>query len=87
MFIVCLQPDGDDHLITLQFSWQKEVKSVTSMFIGVSPEFEVALYTMCFLNGEKEVDMEMGEFDVTMKTHTFAGGKFLAACYPEIRTT
>jgi poly(U)-specific endoribonuclease len=33
--------DNDDHLISIQFAWKGEEKSVSSMFIGTSPEFEL----------------------------------------------
>ncbi|XP_062861924.1 poly(U)-specific endoribonuclease-C-like [Trichomycterus rosablanca] len=42
-------PDVNDHVINLQFSWKSLVKPLGSSFIGVSPEFEVALFTIIFL--------------------------------------
>ena len=36
-------------LVTVQFAWGAEVKSVSSSLVGTSPEFEIALYTLCFL--------------------------------------
>ncbi|GMH28820.1 hypothetical protein Nepgr_030663 [Nepenthes gracilis] len=41
-------PDSETQLLTIQFEWNGVLKSVSSSFIGVSPEFEVALYTLCF---------------------------------------
>lgn len=45
------RPDQGDnsHLITIKFKWNREVKPMGSTFIGTSPEFEVALYTIMFL--------------------------------------
>uniref|UniRef100_A0A4W5JRV1 Uridylate-specific endoribonuclease n=1 Tax=Hucho hucho TaxID=62062 RepID=A0A4W5JRV1_9TELE len=48
-FDLSVQPDEDDHVLNLQFSWKGLVKPVGSSFIGVSPEFEVALFTILFL--------------------------------------
>ncbi|XP_048123723.1 poly(U)-specific endoribonuclease-C-like isoform X1 [Alosa alosa] len=48
-------PDEDDHVLNLQFSWKGLVKPVGSSFIGVSPEFEVALYTLVFLMSNERV--------------------------------
>lgn len=32
-----------------QFEWNGELKDISSSFVGVSPEFEMALYTLLFL--------------------------------------
>lgn len=36
-------------LPTQQFEWNGELKDISSSFVGVSPEFEMALYTLLFL--------------------------------------
>ncbi|XP_065186285.1 poly(U)-specific endoribonuclease-B-like [Sycon ciliatum] len=77
-------PDGDDQLISIQFAWEGELKPVTSMFVGVSPEFEIALYTLCFFEGQQSYDCEMGDYDVILKVHKIAH-RFLGACYPEVK--
>ena len=33
-------------MVSVQFSWGAEVKDVSSIWIGTSPEFELALYTL-----------------------------------------
>lgn len=43
--------DATDRMISLQFSWGADTKNVSSIFIGTSPEFELALYTLCFVAG------------------------------------
>ncbi|CAN0076789.1 unnamed protein product, partial [Discosporangium mesarthrocarpum] len=43
------EPDESEQLITVQFEWNGELKDISSSFIGVSPEFELSLYTMLFL--------------------------------------
>ena len=45
--------------MTIQFAWGEEVKSVGTSFIGVSPEFEIALYTLCFLSDSEETEVEV----------------------------
>ncbi|XP_051974816.1 poly(U)-specific endoribonuclease-C-like [Xyrauchen texanus] len=46
-------PDEDDHLLNLQFSSDGLVKPVGSCFIGVSPEFEMAIFTIVFFMSDK----------------------------------
>lgn len=80
--------DDDDHVLTLQFSWNGVEKFVGTSFIGVSPEFELALYTLAFLKGEEEnfitLDTGNGEaFDLKVKCHKYDGGCKVGSCYVE----
>jgi hypothetical protein len=42
-------PDQQDHILTLQFAWNGTTKRISTSFVGVSPEFEIALYTLLAL--------------------------------------
>lgn len=81
------QYDDDDYILTLQFSWKGVEKFVGTSFIGVSPEFEMALYTMCFLVGEKEnpVELDTGSdiFNLVIKCYSMARGK-IGTTFPEV---
>ncbi|KAL7528650.1 hypothetical protein ACHAWF_002649, partial [Thalassiosira exigua] len=69
------ETDDNDPVLTLQFSWNGVEKFVGTSFIGVSPEFELALYTMAFLTGESEnfVSLDTGgeSFDLNIKCHKY----------------
>lgn len=43
---VCLPCPGP-----MQLAWKGELKQVSTFFMGTSPEFEFALYTLYFLGG------------------------------------
>jgi poly(U)-specific endoribonuclease len=58
-------PSSDQQLITLQFSWGGSLKPCSSSFIGTSPEFEMALYTLCFFMGEQENIVQVGPYKVS----------------------
>lgn len=63
------QVKDDEHfrLIALQFSWRGEKgKPMSSCFLGTSPEFEIAAYTVCFLSGKhgRNMDVQLGEYEV-----------------------
>jgi poly(U)-specific endoribonuclease len=81
------QHGDDDYLLTLQFAWKGVEKFVGTSFIGVSPEFEMALYTMCFLVGEEEnqVELDTGSdvFGLTIKCYKMAGNK-IGTTFPEV---
>ena len=80
------ETNSDDHILTLQFAWNGVEKMVGTSFIGVSPEFEMALYTTCFLVGQEDnkVTLNTGtdEFDLNIKCYTMARDK-IGTSYPE----
>eukprot|EP00164_Ancoracysta_twista_P012919 GFYU01020437.1.p1 GENE.GFYU01020437.1~~GFYU01020437.1.p1 ORF type:complete len:279 (-),score=93.05 GFYU01020437.1:196-1032(-) len=80
-------PDGSEQLVTIQFAWEDEIKSVSSTLIGVSPEFELALYTLCFLGGEEDNEVTMGGYDVNIKCYRIRSkyGDKIGTSYPEAR--
>lgn len=78
-------PDSDDHVLNLQFSWHGLVKPVGSAFIGASPEFEMALYTIVFLiNTERStsvlVNVDQCQLEVVVVRH----GNALGTAYPKL---
>lgn len=60
--IAVLQVDNADRVLSVQFSWEGQDKPVTTLFIGTSPEFELALYTLCFLAGGSLLVCPAGHF-------------------------
>jgi len=88
-------PSEKEQLITIQFTWDVNAssmdkkKDVSSTFIGTSPEFEIALYTLCFLlDDEEDHFCEIGHPDhiyhVNIKCHRWQtkDGYRIAACFP-----
>lgn len=74
--------DRNPHLLTIQFSWKGEVKPKGSTFIGVSPEFEIALYTVCYMMGHSSYKITLGGEAVIIKAHQTAGK--IGTCYPQV---
>ncbi|KAH0616410.1 hypothetical protein JD844_027479 [Phrynosoma platyrhinos] len=77
------RPDEDDQVLSLQFSWKGLVKPVGSTFIGVSPEFEFALYTIIFLQSNERVTrqrvrIEEYELEIVVYRH----GRYIGTAYP-----
>lgn len=78
-------PDEDDHVLNLQFSWNGLVKPVASCFIGVSPEFEVALFTIVFfLSNERvtKVTVKVDEYLLEIVVYRF--GRSIGTSYPKM---
>jgi len=84
--------DEDENLMTIQFEWKEgkddktfEVKPVSTSWVGVSPEFELALYTMCFLAGKQENVIDVGPYVVNIKCFTIRRKNvtYLSTSFPE----
>ncbi|XP_065670131.1 uridylate-specific endoribonuclease B [Hydra vulgaris] len=70
------------HILSIQFSWKGDTKPLGSTLIGVSPEFEIALYTVCHLLGYDSYKITLGKEPVIIKSHKI--GKRIGACYPQL---
>jgi len=73
-------------VLTLQFRWHGIEKFVGTSFIGVSPEFEFAVYTTCFLLGSEENDISLktgtDEFKLNIRCYKIAHDK-IGTAFPE----
>jgi len=72
-------------LIRLRFRWHRARKPVGGMFIGTSPELEMAVYTICFFakpNSDCSVMMDGKTFNI--KTFDIHGKKIIGSAYPEV---
>uniref|UniRef100_A0A8D0BRT0 Uridylate-specific endoribonuclease n=1 Tax=Salvator merianae TaxID=96440 RepID=A0A8D0BRT0_SALMN len=77
------RPDEDDQVLSLQFSWKGLVKPVGSTFIGVSPEFEFAIYTIIFLQSNEKVTRQrvrIEEYDLEIVVYRH--GQHIGTAYP-----
>ncbi|XP_013803553.1 poly(U)-specific endoribonuclease-B-like [Apteryx mantelli] len=82
------RPDKDDQVLSLQFTWKGLVKPIGSTFIGVSPEFEFALYTIVFLLSKENiihetVKIEEYELQIVVCRH----GRHIGTAYPVLLGT
>ncbi|XP_072241698.1 uridylate-specific endoribonuclease C [Leuresthes tenuis] len=78
-------PDHDDHVLNLQFSWHGVVKPVGSTFIGTSPEFEMALFTIVFLmNTERSTTVLVNIDQCQMELVVIRHGRSLGTAYPKL---
>ncbi|XP_057692567.1 uridylate-specific endoribonuclease C [Corythoichthys intestinalis] len=78
-------PDEDDHVVSLQFSWHSVLKPVGSSFIGTSPEFEMALFTVVFLmNTERSTTVLVNIDQCQMELVVVRHGRSLGTAYPKL---
>lgn len=72
--------EGGEAMVTIRFELHGHEKYVSSMFFGVSPEFEFGLYTMLGLAGVGNVVVKYGRCRVNVKVVT--KGKKILTAYP-----
>ncbi|XP_005729086.1 poly(U)-specific endoribonuclease-C-like [Pundamilia nyererei] len=78
-------PDEDDHVLNLQFSWKGLVKPVGGSFIGVSPEFEVALFTIIFfMSTEKMTSVVVKVDEYVLELVVCRHGQSIGTSYPKL---
>lgn len=71
-----------EQLITIQFEWCGVEKFVSSSLVGTSPEFEFALYSLCFFNGQEDTAAQLGPHRINVKAYKIAGGR-IGTAFPE----
>merc|ERR1712226_695439 len=78
---------GKGAVMKTVFEWEGSVKPVSSIFIGISPELEMALYTISVLlkpNGTLTTSLAGKTVDVTNHVFESRGKKFLGSVYPDL---
>ena len=71
----------------VRFTLNNLDKPSNSLFIGTSPELELALYTVCFeLRADKDCRLAYGGKDFNIVTHSYRyrGKNLIGSAYPEI---
>ena len=78
-------------LIKTTFKWFGMVKPISSLFLGFSPELELAIYTICALQNPNQVDKttQISLAGETINVHTYLikgkrGKQYIGSTYPDI---
>lgn len=74
-------------VMKLHFNQQGVDKPVDTMFIGTSPELEMALYTLCFVTrADNDCKLKLANEDLEIITHTFRyrSKNLIGSAYPQI---
>ncbi|VDK87275.1 unnamed protein product [Litomosoides sigmodontis] len=75
-----------DFMAAVKFSWRNHLKRYASFFIGTSPEFDLALYTLCFITRQSrnkcKVEIDGCPFFITSFNFKQRGKTFVGTVYP-----
>ncbi|VDO59326.1 unnamed protein product [Haemonchus placei] len=73
-------------MTTIRFNWKGLPKKSGSLMIGTSPEFDMALYTMCFLSrrGKETCQVEVNGCPVSVTSYDMVqnGKAYIGTVYP-----
>ncbi|XP_062894514.1 uridylate-specific endoribonuclease A [Mobula hypostoma] len=76
-------------ILAMQFEWNGYYKEVGSEFIGSSPEFDFAIYTLCFIaKPNNTCKVSLGGKTMNIQTYTWTkstygnGKKYVASSFP-----
>jgi len=80
--------DGD-FLPSVHYAWSDHEKNLSSFFIGTSPEFDMSLFTLCFLTNPNSsgCKFSLGGYNLSVQTYTQQandGNTYVAATYPNL---
>ncbi|MBN3307199.1 ENDOU endoribonuclease, partial [Amia calva] len=80
---------GYPDVLGMQFNWDGFFKQVGSALIGSSPEFDLALYSLCYIaRPGKQCRLSLGGKQLAIQTYTWDkstygdGKKYIASAYP-----
>jgi poly(U)-specific endoribonuclease len=74
-------------VITHTFDWLNNKKPISSMFIGTSPEFDMAVFTVCWFarpNAKCPITLNGAKLNIQTYDITYGGKKYVASAYPDI---
>ncbi|XP_072254511.1 uridylate-specific endoribonuclease D-like [Pyxicephalus adspersus] len=83
--------NGYPDVLGVQFKWSGYLKSIGSMFVGTSPEFDFAVFTLCYVTRPDSVcTVKMGGQTLRIQTYTWANStygnnkRYVASSYPVV---
>ncbi|KAE8626707.1 hypothetical protein XENTR_v10006719 [Xenopus tropicalis] len=82
---------GYPDVYAFQLKWNTYLKTIGSFFVGSSPEFDIAMYTLCYVTRPDSLcTVQMGGSTFQIQTYTWAnstygnGKRYVASSYPNI---
>ncbi|ESO02719.1 hypothetical protein HELRODRAFT_185017 [Helobdella robusta] len=74
--------EAQPRMLSLQFVWKRQAgKSFTSIFMGTSPEFELAMYTVVFMMGFRQAPaVHVKNYNIEVMT--YAHGREVGSAFP-----
>ena len=75
---ITLQPD----LVAVNYDWSGRHKALGSFFVGTSPEFDLALFTLCAVMRQGAVRLQGSSLHIQTWDVEHVSGLQIASAYP-----
>lgn len=67
-----------------QFEWKNQLKKIGSFFVGTSPEFDIALYTITYLMDFSGIPIYLNGMLTKVTCFGINRNRSIGTCYPDI---
>uniref|UniRef100_A0A1D1YXW8 Poly(U)-specific endoribonuclease-B n=1 Tax=Anthurium amnicola TaxID=1678845 RepID=A0A1D1YXW8_9ARAE len=83
------EPDPHSHVIEIRFSFEGAKKPFSTSFVGTSPEFELAMYTLLYYLNKEDTKVTFDDVDLNIKVFPFHekgghGERLLGSAFPMV---
>jgi len=72
------------NLMMMRFRWNSDLKAIGSSFVGTSPEFDIALYTIAYLMGYSDMPIDLAGVKMKVTCFGINRNRNIGTCYPDI---
>lgn len=79
-----LKKGKSPYLIMTQFEWKNQLKKIGSFFVGTSPEFDIALYTITYLMDFSGIPIYLNGMLTKVTCFGINRNRSIGTCYPDI---
>jgi len=79
-----LKKEKNPNLVMSKFVWNNKMKQIGSFFLGTSPEFDMAIYTVAYLMQFNNLVVNLAGTNIKITCYGINRNKSIGTCYPDI---
>lgn len=79
-----LKKGNNPNLVMTKFTWNKKMKQIGSFFLGTSPEFDIAIYTVAYLMQFNDLVVNLAGTNIKITCYGINRNRSIGTCYPDI---
>jgi len=79
-----LKKGSSPYLSMVKYDWSKYIKHIGSQFVGTSPEFDFALYSLVYMLGDERLQFQLDGVQVKITCFGINRNRNIGTCYPDL---